>query len=312
MKLTNIYNLPDGIFNAVVESIQKPQPDIIRVTELINPPICKQLALEHWDTITADASEFLWSLLGTAVHGELSGQNKNILPFLEKLLKTDITKIVKTIRHYITSLQDNDVLIEKRVTIPVGDIVISGQVDRYVKPEFAIEDYKCTSVWSYLYGIKPEWVAQLNVYRYLFESINYRVKKLTINAILRDWMMSKSIQVDYPKIPFAVIDIPVWSPDKINSYIEERVAIHQSDPLPCNPAERWQRKSTWAIMKDGRKSAVRVKDTMEEAQTYLRYDVKPADQKKCEIVERVGEAIKCKSYCLCRDLCPYNFSKENS
>lgn len=278
MIMTNIHNLPSGIFNAVIKNIQAPQEDVLRVTELINPPICKKLSLENWNTIEADASEFLWSLLGTAVHGVLAKQEDNVL-------------------------------IEKRVTIPVGDVTLSGQVDRYVKPEFAIEDYKCTSVWSYLFGIKPEWVAQLNLYRYLLESINYRVKKLTINAILRDWMMSKAVQADYPKIPFVSINIPLWSMDKTLDYISNRIVIHQDEPLPCSPDERWQRPSTFAVMKEGRKSAVRVKDSREEAQTYLDTEVKAVDQKKCQVVERVGEALKCKSYCLVRDICPHNFYK---
>ena len=278
MILTNIHNLPSGVFNAVVRTIQEPKPDVLRVTELINPPICKQLALENWETITADASEFLWSLLGTAVHDTLAKQEDNVL-------------------------------VEKRITITVDGINLSGQVDRYVKPEFAVEDYKCTSVWSYLYGIKPEWERQLNLYRYLLESTNYRVKKLTINAILRDWMMSKSVQADYPKIPFVSINIPLWTMERTNLFIKHRIAVHNTRPLPCDETERWQRPSTFAVMKEGRKSAVRVKDTQEEAQDYLDTEVKAVDQKKCQVVERVGEALKCKSYCLVRDICPYNFYK---
>ena len=273
MRLTNIHNLPAGIFQAVVDSIQRPQSDIIRVTELINPPICKKLALENWDTIEADASEFLWSLLGTGVHAVLANL-------------------------------ETGVLIEKRISSQVYGVMLSGQVDRYDINTETIEDYKCTSVWSYLFGTKPEWIAQLNLYKYLFETTGYKVKRLAINAVLRDWQLSKAVQSDYPKIPFAVIDIPVWSAEKINSYIRERVAIHQAEPLPCSPDERWQRPSTWAIMKTGRKSAVRVKDTREEAEAYLNTSVKAADKPKCEIVQRIGESIKCKSYCLCRGVCP--------
>ena len=39
--------------------------------------------------------------------------------------------------------------------------------------------------------------------------------------------------------------------------------------------------------------------------------IKEVDKKKCKIVERVGEAIRCKSYCLVRDICPHNSYKEN-
>lgn len=280
MRLTNIHNIPAGIFQAVVGSIQRPQPDIIRVTELINPPICKKLALQYWDTITADASEFLWSLLGSGVHAVLAKQ-------------------------------DDKALIEKRVTIEIQGIKLSGQIDRYEIADESIDDYKCTSVWSYLFGLKPEWVAQLNLYKKLIESSGLAVKRLRINAVLRDWQLSKAVQADYPKMPFAVIDIPIWPKAEMLNYINTRIFVHRSEPLPCSPDERWQRPSTFAVMKEGRKSAIRVKDTKEEAEAYLNTEVKAADQKKCQVVERVGEAIKCKSYCLVRDICPYNFSKEN-
>ena len=281
MKLTNIHNLPAGIFQAVVDSIQRPQADVIRVTELINPPICKQLALENWDTIEADASEFLWSLLGSGVHAVLAKQ-------------------------------DDKALIEKRVTVEIHGIKLSGQVDRYEIADESIEDYKCTSVWSYLFGLKPEWVAQLNLYKKLIESSGLAVKRLRINAVLRDWQLSKAVQADYPKIPFVVIDIPIWSADRVNAYIKTRVDIHNADIRPCTKDERWQRDSTWAVMKTGRKSAVRVKDTREEAEAYLNTEVKAVDQKKCQVVERVGEAIKCKSYCLVRDVCEHNFYKKGN
>ena len=66
-------------------------------------------------------------------------------------------------------------------------------------------------------------------------------------------------------------------------------------------------------MKEGRKSAVRVLDTEDEAIVYLSGNkIKEVDKKKCQIVERVGEAIRCKAYCLVRDICKYNSYKENA
>lgn len=280
MKITNIHNLPTGIYQALINSIQKPEPDILRVTELINNPLIKYLSLKHWSEIEADCSEFLWSLLGTGIHSVLANNEEGVL-------------------------------IEKRINAHIHGIILSGQVDRFIEKTQTIADYKSTSVWSYLFGIKPEWVAQLNLYKYLLETTGRTVKRLTINAILRDWMLSKAVQADYPKIPFVSIDIPLWSMDKTLDFITERVIVHQDEPLPCSPAERWQRASTWAVLKEGRKSAVRVKDTQEEAQLYLDTEVKAVDQKKCQVVERVGEPLKCKSYCLCRDVCPYNFYKES-
>ncbi len=313
MILSNIHNIPDAVFQAVIDNVQRPQPDILRVSEMINPPLIKQLVLKHWDTLTSDASEYLWSTLGTSVHAELSGQNRNILPFLESLMQSDIKDVFGKIKQYINSLQNKNILIEKRINASVCGIKLSGMVDRYNIATQTIEDFKVTSVFSYLFGIKEDWIRQLNLYKFLLEQENHVVKNLKIHMILRDHQISKAVQSDYPAIPFVSVDIPVWSAEKINSYIRERVNVHQTDPLPCSPDERWQRDSTWAVMKTGRKSAVRVLDTEDEAIVYLSGNkIKEADKKKCEIVERVGEAIKCKSYCLCRDVCEYNFYKENN
>ena len=199
MLLTNIHNLPRGIFRAVVDSIQRPQPDILRVTELINPPIIKKLALENWDVIERDTSEFLWSILGSAVHAVLA--------------KTDPDALIETRCTLSTKVQ--------RITInnTLLKVDLSGQIDRYEKDEQSIDDYKCTSVWSYMFGLKPEWEAQLNVYKFLLEStLGSVVKRLKIHAILRDWQLSKAVQSDYPKTPFQTIIVPIWSKQQVLDY----------------------------------------------------------------------------------------------
>jgi len=270
-----IQNIPDGIYQRVLANVQKPDPDILRVTELINPPLIKKLTLEHWDELRPLASDFLWSILGSAIHAELAQAS-------------------------------DGVLIEQRITKEFFGITLSGQVDRYETGTKTIADYKSTSVWSILLGLKPEWEAQLNIYSFLLEEEGYPVSNLKIHAILRDWQVGKSVQKDYPIIPFMTLDVPKWGAFKTAEYIKKRVEIHKAEPLPCTAEERWERAPTFAVMKTGRKSAVRVKDTREEAEIYLNTKVKSTDKPKCEIVERKGEAIRCKNYCLVRDVCKYN------
>jgi len=200
---------------------------------------------------------------------------------------------------------------EQRISKDIFGITLSGQVDRYEVENKTIADYKVTSVWSILLGLKPEWEKQLNLYKFLLEFEGHPVEQLKIHAVLRDWQVGKAAQANYPAIPFMTLDVPVWDNKKISKYTEERVAIHKAEPLPCTVEERWERTPTFAIIKAGRKSAVRVKDTREEAEIYLNTKVKPADKPKCKIVERKGEAIRCKSYCLCRDFCPCNPYKES-
>jgi len=289
VKLTNIHNIPNGIFQRVLANIQKPQPDIIRVSELKDPPLIKKLALENWDTLVADASEFLWSLLGSAIHAELSKANENVL-------------------------------VEIRITENVFGIILSGQIDRYEKDIETIADYKATSTYSFIRGLKPEWEAQLNLYKFLMEEVGCPVKALKIHAILRDWMVTNTVKANYPPIPFQTITVPMWSAEKTEVYIKERIKIHQAEPLPCTMTERWQEPACFAIMKKGQKKAVKASYKDENGEksiikTRSCAEVLMADIKKPNlyIEERPSIAKKCKWYCLVRDICPYNFyKKENS
>ncbi len=71
MKLTNNFNLPDTFVNV----IQRPQytkgDSQISATEILNSPRIVQLKRKHWDELTEDASDMVWSLFGSAVHNIL-------------------------------------------------------------------------------------------------------------------------------------------------------------------------------------------------------------------------------------------------
>lgn len=277
-----IKNIPDGIYQRVLANIQKPDPDILRVSELVNPPLIKQLTLKHWDKLRPLASEFLWSLLGSAVHAELAKESEGVL-------------------------------IEQRITKHVFGIKLSGQIDRYEDEISTIADYKCTSVWSFLLGLKTEWEAQLNLYKFLLESEDYTVRALKIHAILRDWQVGKSMQKDYPPMPFMTLDVPIWSKYKVLNYIGNRVTVHKLEPLPCSMKERWQDPACFAIMKKGQKKAVKAsvvkagkREPMTETEAKTQFNMAGFKEPKYYLEERPSVAKRCKFYCLVRDFCPYN------
>ena len=281
-----IKNIPDGIYKRILANVQKPNPNILRATELINPPLIKHLTLKHWDNLNPLASEFLWSLLGSAIHAELAKEA-------------------------------DGVLIEQRITKNVFGITLSGQIDRYEIEDKTIADYKVTSVWSILLGLKSEWEKQLNIYKFLLESEGHAVEQLKIHAILRDWQVGKAVQRNYPDIPFMTLDVPVWNNEKISKYIEERVVTHKAEPLPCTMSERWQDPPCFAIMQKGRKSAVKAsyKDLEGKKQPIVhKFQAEEfiLEMKKPNlyIEERPSIAKRCKDYCLVRDFCPYNPYKE--
>ncbi|MDP1614793.1 MAG: hypothetical protein Q8L68_03260, partial [Methylococcales bacterium] len=184
MRFTNKYNLPDSIYKACAPADQhKPDPKRIGVTDLIGPPQIRQLRLKHWDELEIDASTRLWAVLGEGVHLVMDKYNPPK-----------------------TSEQLN-----RKLEMVVGDITIAGIVDTFdITSTGIIEDNKCTSVYSFLLGVKSEWEQQLNVYAWLAGRNLIYIKGLRINAFLRDWQTSKAVQRDYPAIPFQSVDIPLW------------------------------------------------------------------------------------------------------
>lgn len=272
MIVTNKYNLPSSIVKAVSINFP-PREDRISVTDLINAPLIRYLKMKHWDELTEDASDKLWMLLGTSMH------------------------------YILEQHSPEDAFQEERLTANINGITISGKSDLYQNG--VITDWKVTSVFSFLLGNKPEWEAQLNVYAWLWRENGFPVEKLLINALLRDWQKSKIFKdSNYPEIPFIEVEIPLWSMEDIEEYIIGRINLHKQIPLAeCTPEERWQRPTTYAVMKKGRESAVRVYDSMLEAETKI--DNIAKDRSSHYIDVREGKRIRCEDYCIVNKFCPY-------
>jgi len=278
MKITNRYNLPPAIYQALAQGTRNPEPYEYHVTEIIGPPLIRALKRKHWDDLEEDASERLWALLGTSVHHALEKAG-------------DILNALK----------------EETISTRVGNSVLHGTLD--ILHGTALEDYKVTSVFSYLFGLKPEWEKQLNVYAFKAQALGFPVESLRINAILRDWKRYEARRdPNYPEIPFVAFDVPLWPIPDQRRYVEERVSLFEQvddgfiDPAPCTDEERWARSPSFAIVKDGLKKAYRVHDSMDAAEEMLSG---MKDKDKYRIDMRPGMNIRCMDYCPVRSVCPY-------
>ena len=270
MLITNNHNLPETIINAI-GSPRKPVPNRYSVTDICNPPMIRYLKEKFWDELTQDASEMLWMLLGSSVHA-----------ILEKG-------------------SPKDAFAEEKIEVSYRTSQIVGVTDLW--HDSVISDHKITSVWHYLLGTNNTYTTQLNLYRWLyFVGLGIDTKKLKVNLILRDWQQNKArFDLNYPQIPFIVQNIPIIDPLPILDDWLSKI----DNPPPCTAEERWERKTTWAVTKQGNKSASRVLPTEEEAVRWAKNNV---DLKKTNvnISERKGEAGRCKSYCICSEFCEYN------
>lgn len=272
MRVTNKFGLPDAIARAVAnDPYNLEDTGDISVTRLIDSPRVRGLSMLHAADLEEDASERIWALLGQAVHA-------------------------------VIERADVDSVTEKRLYADIGGWRVSGKFDRLSVDDNTLTDYKVTSVWSVLGGVaKPEWERQLNCLRYLAVVAGYEVDRLTIVAILRDWQVSKADSGGgYPRVPAVELQVPMWPLETTENYMRERVLEHQrwlDGRSPCTAEERWERPSTYAVMKSGRKSAIRVFDTPAEAELFSK------DSPGSWVEYRLGASIRCESYCPVRAFC---------
>jgi len=295
MEFTNVSNLPKVIERAVANDPYDSSGSDISTTRLIAPPRIRVLEKNNFDLIKEDVSDRIFSLLGQSVHHIIERAKQ----------KTDIAE---------RRLFYKDDAITNGWTL-------SGAFDLLTRQGNLI-DFKVTSAWSALDAVtngKDEWEQQLNVLDFLCrkkqkELIRYKkeikVKSLSIMAILRDWSKMRVMQSDnYPRKQVVMIPIRRWTEEEQENYVRTRIKLHQdaetTNNLPiCSAKERWRKEDTYAVMKDGRKTAWRVFNTKDEASQFL-LSQKMIEGKGCSIVFRKGEDVRCQHYCRVNEFCSH-------
>ena len=280
MRLTNKHNLPATFVNVITRPTYSRGDSEISVTEILSPPQLVQLRRKHADDIEVDAADQVWSLFGSACH--------NIL------------------QHG----KDDHHIVEERLFTTFEDWRISGQIDLQeiqADGSVIISDYKVTSAWA-VQQEKTEWVDQLNLYAWLVERVkSVPVSGLKIIGIVRDWSRREAALKDtYPQAPIVTLDIPIWSYSDRESFVTARLGMHNeanfaavSGQMPeCTPEEMWEKKTTYAVMKEGGKRAKKVFEIKEEAAAFA------GQQKEAHYIEtREGGRTRCESFCQAAPFC---------
>jgi hypothetical protein len=282
MRLTNNKGLPD-VFCSAVDIFEgdydKGKADFTP-TQLNRPVRITVLLRKHWKDLEEDVSDRLWTLSGQVGH-----------LIFERVAKRDPERYVAEQRLYAT----------------VNGYIIGGRVDLYDKQEETLWDYKNSSVWKFLLGDTWEWETQLNINALcVAEGGKLPVKKIRVLVQLKDWKLRESKRRrDYPDCPVHIVDIPIWDKARTEGYIMGRISALQDgadNPPVCTPDERWERGGKFAVMKQGRKSAVRLFDTSEEA------DILASTDPKFYVEERRSEPTRCIFYCPVWKFCTFGLS----
>ena len=277
MKITNVHNVPQPLVTLAQKQYYSKGASDYSTTELMSPPRVRRLQEKHDAERTMDVSDMLWPLLGSALHVVLErGETEGWIN-------------------------------EERLYMEVDGVTISGQIDLQEEtPEgIIIHDYKLTSAWAVM-NQKIEWEQQLNIYKLLVERVKgKKVIGLRIAPLIRDFSRHDKRE-NYPPASIYTIEIPMWDSQRTMDYIHERLEVHQeskvaadfAEQLPlCSAEDRWESETTYAVMRDGRKTAIRVvKDEAEAKQIAQEETMKGKGE--AYVDTRLGEPKRCTGdYC---------------
>lgn len=280
MTVTNKLHLPEAFVKAV--SVERHNKAGHYSATTLNKG-AKEIILSdrHFDEITVDAADSVWAVWGTAVHTLLESQSDNNFH-------------------------------EESFNVPVCNSFVTGQVDSYDMEHATIYDWKTASVWKIQYADFSDWYKQGMTYAWLLKQNGLDVRHCRFIALLKDHSKTKAKNdSSYPQSPVFIYEFDV-TPEELaktgdrilNKVLEiESVSKLDDDNIePCTAEERWADGEKWAVMKNGRKTAVKLFDNSADA------DAMAGEMGNAYYVEhRPAISRKCGEYCNCKDFC--NFYK---
>jgi len=274
MKYTNKLGLPNAIYQAIANDDYDRGESDITVTQLIQPMQMTKLQMLYKDELEEDISDNIYALMGKSIH-------------------------------YILEKSETIMPVEKRLYVNINGCKVGGQFDRLALISNGLlgcklQDYKIASVWEYIYGLKQEKEDQINCLAYILKTNGYNIIRSEIVMIFRDWQKSKAkYDPNYPQQQVVIIPIILWYNEIQEKFITDRVKLFQAEDIPeCTEYDRWNPGDKFAVTKQGRKTALRVLNSRQEAEKWI------ADNGKGDNVEvRPGENRRCESYCNCVTKC---------
>lgn len=331
--LTNKYNLPDTLFQAISYDTHKLAGDI-SVTTLLDAPQIRLLKRKH--QYEEDVVDGLYALMGTALHHILERANiksarkrafittaETIMQEADRLASSDATAadtlrrganwIFQLIPVFFPEIGDRYVF-EITMQLQVGEKVLSGTFDLYDKETGVLYDYKFCSTFAWTTPeSRVKWEQQTNIYAYMLKStFGFNVTAIRVVAFFRDWNRYGFVKnKDYPDRQIKEISIPMYPAEKVFNYIVDRFDKHNradnGDVPECTGEERWAKADIFAVKQKSAKRAIRVFDSKIEADTFIienknSYEI-PGGKGKLFIELRPGGSMRCLEYCPVAEFC---------
>jgi len=282
MKITNNKNLPEALVKAITTRKHN-DPGRLSATTLLKGTKETLLMDRHWDDLEEDVEDRIWAVIGTTMHKVLENEGE-------------------------------DEFVEEFMSHELDGITVTGRIDNYNMRTGVISDWKSVSVYKIIFQDFEDWRKQGLIYAWLLHKNGFEVKTCQFIAIAKDHKKREARhKQSYPQSPLYVYQFGVTPEglEEIEAYIRGVVTEYKKyremadDEIPpCSAKLRWEKPTKYAVKKEGRKTAVRVLDSANEAEKMV------ADLGKGHFVEvRPGESVKCLDYCSCCEFC--NFYRDN-
>lgn len=279
MPVTNKLDLPEPFVEAATQS-HTYTPKRYSVTSLLKGTRETVLTRRHADEIETDAADSVWLIFGKAVHSILENS-------------TETPSQIK--ENFITADMDDG-------------YTLSGVFDLYDDATGTVTDYKTAVTMKWLKKEFDDYRMQTLIYCWILRKIGFNAHRGEIVMLLKDHSKSKAkLEADYPKHPVQKVSFDFTEHDftSIHDWLVEKFAeikrcekLDDSELPVCSEEQRWHRPDTYAVMKKGRKRALKLYSDETEA---LEHAIAVGGY----VEFRPGSDQKCESYCSCKDFCNY-------
>lgn len=302
-----VWLLQNGYYSGADKA---PPGELLSVTTLMKPT--RRLILERQvdsDNETFDVADMIASRMGHGLHdsverawteGDWQGAMRR-LHFPKKM----IDRIVINPDPKTVTKDQIPVYLEQRGYLPIGGIVLTGQLDFSI--DGAYRDVKSTSTFSYTSGSKDQdYILQGSMYRLIMPDMIWK-DKMRIEFIFTDWQKYRAKQdPNYPQARVAHTEYPLmsredteqWILDKLDDIKKNARHTHNQEKLVrCTDVELWKGKDVFKYYsKATNKKATKSFDNLVDAEAHRAAAGKG-------VVKTIKGEVKACEYCPAFSVC---------
>lgn len=312
MNITNKHGIPLSLAVWLMKDDYDYDPTAISATSLLRP--IRQAILSSRmprQQITMDLSDLIASRMGTSLHAGVEDAWKSKPEVLQAILQ-QLQIPEKVAKRVIINPTDDElekgclpIYMEQRRYATVNGQKISGKYDFLC--DGVLEDFKSTSVYSYLLGDKTEKFRQQgSIYRFI-DPKRITEDYMRVSYIFTDWQRSQvNVQANYPSSRIKAVEIPLmpipetkdFIADKLNQFNKFKNVPEESLPR-CTDAELWRKPSVFKYYSNPAKTDRSTKNFTNAIDAYA---YKSSKGGKGIVIEVKGKVVACQ-YCRGAAIC---------